>query len=167
MEINVIAPGKSDDFITLFKIITHRIADKLGIDTNKITIEFTPTVSIGDANEEHITDLESYTVYGCVTDFDIEAGNYHIQIAINQKQGRQAFTLCHEMIHVCQYASGRLKPAFEYCTRLENGVKTQFIAEGNYWEGKFYPVSTPYEERPWETEAKAQDMPLFKSFQHE
>lgn len=163
MEINVIAPGKSDDFITFFETITRGISDKLGIDTNEITIEFTPKVCVGDANEEHLTDLENFTAYGCVTGFDIEAGNYHVQIAINQKWNRQLVTLCHEMIHVCQYVSGRLKPAFEYCTRLENGVETQFIAEGNYWEGEFYPVTTPYEERPWETEAKALEMRLIKS----
>lgn len=46
-------------------------------------------------------------------------------------------TLCHEMTHVKQMATGLLKS----------------VKGGNLWKGKFYPSKTPYLDRPWEIQA--------------
>lgn len=46
--------------------------------------------------------------------------------------------LAHEMVHVRQYITGQL-------VDLKPGV---------LWEGKYYPQDFPYEESPWEIEAK-------------
>lgn len=46
-------------------------------------------------------------------------------------------TLIHELQHVVQFHNDRLKT----------------VEEGFWYEGKVYPFTTPYDERPWEIEA--------------
>jgi len=50
-----------------------------------------------------------------------------------------AATLAHELTHVAQMAKGILK----------------ITRKGRKWKGKFYPVSYPYLEQPWEIQAFA------------
>ena len=47
--------------------------------------------------------------------------------------------LAHEMVHLLQYATGRL------WMNVNTGAAM--------WDGKIYSASVPYEERPWEKEA--------------
>ena len=56
----------------------------------------------------------------------------------------------HEMIHLSQYAAGRLK---------------MDVASGRcIWEGKVFSNDIPYEERPWEKEAFGKEKDLLKAF---
>lgn len=64
-------------------------------------------------------------------------------------------TIAHEFIHAAQYASGRL---------YHEGMIQQgdCIASSWLWEGKRF-VNTPYQERPWETEASNTDQLLMNN----
>ena len=55
------------------------------------------------------------------------------------------YTLAHEMVHVWQFATGRLK----------------HMADGGWkYQGKKYSSDTPYIERPWEGEAYEKEQEL-------
>ena len=55
-------------------------------------------------------------------------------------------TLCHEMVHVKQMASGLMKS----------------VEGGQTWKGKFYPEETKYLDRPWEIQAFARQELLMR-----
>lgn len=61
-----------------------------------------------------------------------------------------ANVVCHEMIHLAQYESGRL--------RKDGDIMI--------WEGKTYDNSVPYEQRPWEIEAFAKQKELYKAYRY-
>ena len=60
------------------------------------------------------------------------------------------YVLCHEMIHLCQYESGRLKMSPDFKTII--------------WEDKQYDNSLNYNEREWEKEAFKNQSKLWKLF---
>jgi len=55
-------------------------------------------------------------------------------------------TLAHELTHVAQFAKGTL----------------QLTPKGRRWKGKFYPISYPYLEQPWEVQAFARQEIVFR-----
>ena len=74
---------------------------------------------------------------GCV---DMEDGEFLIEINSRMREVSIIKTVLHEMIHVKQYAEGRL-------TQTE-------------WMGKPHP-DLPYRELPWEIEAYAREQELY------
>lgn len=52
-------------------------------------------------------------------------------------------TLAHELRHAYQHQSGMLR-----CGKDDAGEW------GDYWKGEFYPEDTPYNDRPWEIDAR-------------
>jgi len=58
--------------------------------------------------------------------------------------------VCHEMVHLEQYESGRLSLSLE---------EKEFT-----WEGEVFPASVPYEERPWEIEAFSDQVKIKRKF---
>jgi hypothetical protein len=63
---------------------------------------------------------------------------------------QMALTLAHELVHVKQFATGKLK-AYD---------------GGHVWSGSTYPDSTPYLDQPWEVQAYAkQEIIMRRSFE--
>ena len=79
---------------------------------------------------------------------------YTITIQKGMGWGQTVKTLAHELTHVAQYVSGRLR------TRFVDGVWVE------YWCGLDCGGSNaiPYEERPWEVEARCLEGPMQDAF---
>lgn len=76
---------------------------------------------------------------------ELEPGVYMIDLNPMYPQLDLEKTLVHELIHVMQIFSGRLK-----------------ILQGEViWEGKHWSLATPYQERPWEQEAHLMSQVLY------
>jgi len=75
----------------------------------------------------------------------LEPGIYAVDLNPLYSQKELEATVIHELIHVMQIYSGRLKI-------LQGEVK---------WEGKTWSLATPYQERPWEQEAYLMTQILF------
>ena len=64
-------------------------------------------------------------------------GGFFVTLKSNSRPKDLLISLCHEMMHVKQMASGLLVPT----------------KGGNLWAKKFYKKDTPYLDRPWEIQA--------------
>lgn len=60
------------------------------------------------------------------------------------------YIICHEMVHLKQYESGRLAMSSDYKTVT--------------WEGKEFDYTSDYFEREWEEEARSEENRLWKLF---
>ena len=91
-------------------------------------------------------------VYGLCEPAD--AGRYHreFDISLDSTMSQKSIleALCHEMVHVKQYARGELKERI-----TQSRVET-------YWQGKLQdPDALDYWDRPWEIEAHGRERGLF------
>lgn len=68
----------------------------------------------------------------------LHKAGFRILLADNRDRDDRILTLIHELTHVLQFYSGKLRTEDRY-----------YI-----WHGVKYSSDTPYSERPWETEAK-------------
>jgi hypothetical protein len=92
-------------------------------------------------------EFESLKKHQCgFCDYDGEYDEVIVTIAKRLSLREMLLTLFHEMVHVHQYASGR----------LEHGSK---------WFGKVYKCA--YEELPWEIEAHEMESAMMKKFEME
>lgn len=73
-------------------------------------------------------------------------GLYVVGIKTGQTTMQTGVSLCHEMVHIKQLQTGKL--------RIE---EDDFI-----WNGKRYPDETPYLSQPWELQAFAQQEIIFR-----
>jgi len=65
-------------------------------------------------------------------------------------------TFAHEMVHVQQYATGRLRHKWD----IENSIWLRSWENGAWIDKK----TIPYPDRPWEIEARAKEGPLSEGF---
>ena len=82
-----------------------------------------------------------------------ELGDYRpkefiIRVNQNLRLNKQLRTICHEMVHVKQYAKGEMTPSWRPSRH------TRF-------NGKLYPDSVNYWECPWEIEAFGREVGLY------
>lgn len=71
-------------------------------------------------------------------------------LMIREDAASLQYILCHEMVHLSQYESGRLKMSSDYKTVT--------------WEGKEFDNTSNYFEREWEEEARSEENRLWKLF---
>lgn len=60
------------------------------------------------------------------------------------------YIICHEMVHLKQYESGRLKMSSDFRTVI--------------WDGEVFDNTSNYFEREWEEEARSKESKLWKEF---
>lgn len=60
------------------------------------------------------------------------------------------YIICHEMVHLKQYESGRLKMSSDFKTVT--------------WDGETFDNTSDYFEREWEEEARSEENKLWKAF---
>lgn len=111
------------------------------------------------------SDGEDLIKVGGMHPISYDDGRYRFYIEVDEDVPltRQAVTICHELIHVQQFLNGRLQYGKYVCsmTDLETGEEMQSVIDkGLVWEGKFYPCSTEYKQRPWEVDAKSRQIAL-------
>mgnify|MGYP000311780989 CR=1 FL=1 len=131
---------KEREMISLFTGIAIK---ELGFKLQKVLVNF---VSINP--EINCNEVIPKGKKALVCGMTIESDNdKEVKILINKSINStlQAITICHELIHVNQSMAGRLKT----------------VDEGWIWEGCAYPLDTPYQNRPWEIEAKKEEKILF------
>lgn len=110
-------------------------ADHLGID-RELTLIILPNAKLLDRFSR-----DGYEYQALLYKNDIP-WCYNLVVREDVGAGIQGI-LAHEMVHLLQYATGRL------WLNVNTGAAM--------WDGKIYSASIPYEERPWEKEAfKAQ-----------
>jgi len=112
--------------------------------TFSISLEFTKTYEEGALGYAYMGEDDR--------DFVIE-----IDHRLSRKEGRDKFieTVCHEMIHVWQMATKKMKDKFQ------GGYKQLWkCTDGKY---RNY-TKTPYSRKPWETEAYRMESPLAELF---
>ncbi|MFC6634015.1 hypothetical protein [Microbulbifer taiwanensis] len=127
---------------------TRIIADVLELDVPCIELRF----------KKFASSEEKYGRYGHVISKrdGLNWAKFLIEIEQDASLDRQMVAICHELIHVQQYASGRLNYG-EYARSmrcLDTGEEHRVpMGLGWEWEGIFYPKGTPYLKRPWEIDA--------------
>ena len=92
--------------------------------------------------------------YGVLGDCEIEIleerpSDFIIRLEENSTDEEVLITLAHELVHVQQYASGKLK---------------QYMRGGYRFKNDIYPNEYPYMLRPWEIEADTMEKDLYDSF---
>lgn len=114
----------------------------VGLDEMKI---FPQTVLIRDLNKDKIDALDPDLTFD---GYIVKGENEQYIMYISDKLSRQRCieVVSHELIHLHQYYSGRLKATTEYAI----------------WENEFYPIANmpEYTLRPWEQEAFELDSDL-------
>jgi len=132
---------KQREMIVLF---TRIAVEKLGLKLNKISVNFVPISP--KLLLPNMRQPKGKQALICGTFVD-NGNDKEIKVIINKSidSNLQAITICHELIHVNQSMAGRLKT----------------VDEGWIWEGCAYPLDTPYQNRPWEIEAKKEEKILF------
>ena len=97
-----------------------------------------------------------YDKEGNIGDVIQEDTNYRpkwftMQVDTSVSRRRMLETVCHEMVHIQQFATGRLHE----------------ISRGTKWEGKLYKNEPDYWDRPWEIEAYAEQEKMLTAFKYE
>ena len=82
----------------------------------------------------------------CMDEGDKE---YTVTVDSSQDLPTLLQTVCHEMVHVKQYARGEH-------TQLARGVFR--------WKRRYYSLDTEYDKQPWEKEAFKLEGPLFEEY---
>lgn len=129
--------------------------DELGITANKVIIDFTSNI----AEEEYLDGIPGVS-FGYLLHNRLKKGLIEIKIHPGINSASQAVTICHELIHVKQLLTGQLKAAIVDVIDTTGNAVTSKSVLGKLWEDKFYPDDTPYNECPWEIEAKKHELPL-------
>ena len=73
---------------------------------------------------------------------------YHIELDPDRPLPQQFGTLAHELRHAYQMQTKMLT-----CERRNDAGEL-----GRFWEGTFYPEDTPYNDRPWEIDARKHEV---------
>lgn len=103
--------------------------------------------------ELHFQPLEG-NVWGLCspTDYDYKTHrDFDIWISPEISKKEQLKTICHEMVHVKQYARGELKD-YSYCKFKWKGVKLLITEDEDYYTA------------PWETEANELESVLYNKY---
>jgi hypothetical protein len=102
----------------------------------------------------HLKDLKGTDAYGfCLADPDGDADrgdrprSFELEIHSKMKLRKLLETVCHEMVHVKQYARGEL-----YEGQRVNKHR---------WQGKWIDKDPDYWDQPWEIEAHGREAGLF------
>lgn len=117
------------------KLVGKRLANKLGIE-----ILLIPNLR------------RKENAYGLCSPADCERYHREFDIKLDSKLSQRSIleALCHEMVHVKQYARGELKE------RIAKSSTT------TYWQGNKVLLDTiDYWDRPWEIEAHGRERGLF------
>jgi len=114
------------------KLMTTRLADTL-----TVTIHFVP--DMGDLEGD--CGFEDYDAPR-PKEFTIRVGNE------DKKISKQLRTICHEMVHVKQYAKGEMKQLWR-------------PARYTKYQGEIYPDEMDYWDTPWEIEAFGRESGLY------
>jgi hypothetical protein len=126
----------------LIKDITRFCAENLMkkrlADTLHIRVELVDKL---DENNEFDGDC-------CYEDEDNRPKEFIIRVNGNMRLNKQLRTICHEMVHVKQYAAGEMR----YMWRPARHTK---------YKGELYPDSLNYWECPWEIEAFGREVGLY------
>jgi len=101
--------------------------------------------------EVNIKNLKSEGVAGWCYEGDNNR-DFYIDVDKSLTGGELLETVCHEMVHVWQSATRKMKD-------LTHGRKM--------YMGKVYDETTAYEDEPWEIEAYAMQGDLLKKFEEE
>lgn len=120
------------------KKLMPRLADKL-----IINIEFKRNL------------LKGESIYGdCIwEDDDVRPRYFTIRVDAGMPLRETLTTIAHEMVHVKQFAQGKLK----YLT----------TANKHKFDGKYFSDSLDYWDRPWEIEAHGREIGLFIQWCHQ
>ena len=115
------------------KLMTKRLADTL-----TVTIFFVPDMGDLEGDCEYLDN----DFGGNPKQFNIHIGNE------DKKLSKQLRTICHEMVHVKQYAKGEMKNMWR---------------PGRYtkYQGELYPDEMDYWDTPWEIEAFGRESGLY------
>lgn len=132
MSVQIKHPNYTDESVGLLMKFANIAANLLSVDANKIIIHIT---TLNQANK---IQNRSKIVLG---ELAVHIDHYEVMISESVEPKLQALAICHEFIHVLQYESSVV----------------QNLPNGWMWNDAFYPSNTPYDERPWEIEAKAKE----------
>lgn len=124
----------------------------------KSIVQFCQKMLMPRMNSLEITvvlkDLSKSNVYGyCTSDPEGDADrldrprSFEIEIHSKMKLRRTLETICHEMVHVKQYAQGEL---------YQSGVSAK-----HRWQGSWLDKDPEYWDQPWEIEAHGRETGLF------
>lgn len=80
---------------------------------------------------------------------DEEDREYYIRVDSSQARKEIISTILHEMVHVCQYVTGRMK---------------QPCGNTIIYEGESYAWDMEYNDKPWEIEAHTFEKDLYAKF---
>lgn len=124
-------PDKTDGLIRFAQITARH----LGIDLDDVVLDTTKLVT----SDEH-----AHAKRVQCGELNVHSTHYEVLLNNTVPDHDAAVTICHELIHVKQFKTGRLN-------RINNGW---------VWDNTFYSFSTPYNEKPWEDEAREHEIEL-------